>query len=86
MSSIFDLDYMAEDIKKTMHLDVELSSDDLHANVQDIKELAVTAIMTGDDVMLAEARLKFWSLMTQHGDHILDIVDDALQAHKEGKI
>lgn len=82
---MFNLDCMAADIKKTMHLDVELNSDDLHENVRNIKALTVLALMSGDDVTLAEARLKFWDLMTQHGEQILDIVDDALQAHKEGK-
>lgn len=60
--------------------------DELHKQVQHVKDLAVHAMITEDPVDKARSELAFWTLMKNHGTQILDIVDDALALHKEGKI
>lgn len=59
---------------------------DLQERVQKCKELGVKSLITNDPVDKAMYEHAFWSLMNECGPQILDIVDDASQAHKEGKI
>lgn len=59
---------------------------DLHEQVRKCKDLGVHALLTEDPVDKAMYEHAFWTLMHEHGTQILDIVDDALQAYKEGKI
>ena len=59
---------------------------DLHKQVQEVKDLGVHALITQDPVDKARYEHAFWSLMHEHGTQILDIVDDTLTLHEEGKI